>query len=813
MKLFPLFSNLATESRGTLRGLVHKPGYAAASIVMLALALAANGAVFSLVYGFLLRPLPYAAPQRVVMVTEFDAARGNNIYPTASYRVFSALRENRGGITDAGVAEMSDTAPVEINGTTQAIFYDEATPSAFATAGTQPLIGRLPSAQAGKSGGAGEAMLSYGLWQSAFSGSPKAIGQMLKIRGTSYRISGVMPPHFFLPYGGIQMWITEAVTPAMIKNGGRSHIVLARLAHGVTLSAFNTRLQAVRDRLLDAMTPSQRNKASKQGFTVKAYKFGTGLRKYFGGGTAIWLLQAAALLLLFLALANTVNLTLVRQQDRLPELATRYAVGASRSVLLRHAAMEATFIVTISGGLAILIAWAAITGINVFGVIPQFSPFYIDLGTPVIGFILVLMLITALCLIAATGSVAHARRLLATIEHGPGATHGRGVAIMQRILTASQAGLACALLIAAFLLSTSLWNLFTRPLGFQSRKRVVMQVFLPQTSNPVSAWRQFAPSLSALPQVQSAGASRQVPYSGYGADFSDIFAKDGQSLGDHPAAVRYVSATNTFFGTLAIPLLHGRLFAKTVSSANKEAIVSASLAKRLFGTTDAVGHTIQVGPNQLRIVGVVQDILWQAKPRNDIAGNLYRPLSSKGYSGFVDITTRIHGSAAAAIPIIRKTIMHALPGSAVYQTHTMENLVRGGLALRAVAAGLVGAFAILAFILATLGVFAVTAFVVSRRMGEYGIRAALGASPNRLLKAGLRDAARSLMPGLLAGLVCAWLLERVMASLLYQVSSAVIPMFVMGIVLITVATFAAALSPLTHATRTSIRGLIGGGKQ
>ena len=812
MKSFPTLSGLMMESHNTLRGLVHKPGYAVASVLMLALALAANGAVFSLVYGFLLRPLPYAAPQRLVMVTEYDAARGTNIYYTASYRVYHALRKTRTGIADAGMADTGDTAPVEINGTTQAIFYNEVTPSAFSTVDAKPLIGRWPSPQAGKPGGQGEAVLSYGLWESAFNGSSSAIGQMVKVRGTSYRISGVMPPHFFLPYGGIQMWVTETVTPAMLGNGG-SEFVIARLAPGVSVTAFNTRLKTVRAQLLGAMTPSRRSGAIKQGYTVKAFKLGAGLRSYFGGGTRIWLLQAAALLLLFLAFANTVNLTLARQQDRLPELATRYAVGATRGVLLRHAATEATFIVTAAGGLPLLLAGIGISSINAFGVIPQFSPLYIDFGTPVIGYILVLMLASILCLCAATGGVARVRRLLAAIGHGPGATHGHGIAIMQRTLAAAQTALACALLIAAFLLGISLWNLFGRPLGFEPQGRVVMQVFLPHGSGPATAFRQLSPSLSALPQVRSVAASRQVPYSSYGSDFTDIFSKDGQSLGDHPAIVRLVSATDSFFSTLAIPLLHGGLFKTKGTKADHDVVVSAALAKKLFDTTNVVGHTINVGGNQLRVVGVAGDISWQTTPNNDAAGIIYLPLASQGYSGFVDVIVRIRGSAASAIPVIKRRIEHALPGSAVYRTHTMGNLVRGGLALRAVAAGLIGSFAVLALILATLGVFAVTAFIVSRRMGEYGIRAALGASPNRFLHAGLRDAARSLVPGLAVGLACAWLLERAMASLLYQVSSAVIPVFILGVVLIAVVTFMAALTPLTRAARAPIRNLIGGGTQ
>ncbi|MGH8161164.1 MAG: ABC transporter permease [Gammaproteobacteria bacterium] len=803
--------NIAAEFRSVMRGLARRPGYAIASIVMLALALTANGVVFGVIYGFLLRPLPFAAPQRLVGVTESYAALGRSPIPGASYRLYHALREHPADTAGVGVAEHGDTAPVEINGTTRALFYNEVTPSAFRTVGTKPVIGRLPSAQTGKPGGAGEAVLAYGLWQSAFGGSPSAIGQRVKVSGTSYRIVGVMPRRFFLPYGGFQMWVTEAVTPAMLKNTGANRFLMARLAPGASLAAFNARLESVRARLLRGMTPSERSEAVKQGYTIRAFPLGPRLRAYFGGGSTIWWLQAAALLLLFLALANTVNLTLVRQQDRLPELATRYAVGASRAVLLRHAATEAIAIVVVAGGLALLLAWAGIGGINGFAIIPQFSPLYVAFGAPVIICVLVLMLISALCLAAAASGVARTRRLLATIGHGPGAAHGRGVAIIQRTLTGVQTALACALLIASFLLGMSLWNLFTRPLGFQPQGRVAMQVFLPQQTDPATAWRELAPALAALPEVKSAAASGQIPYSNYGEDFSDISATDGKSVGDHPPNVRVVTATDTFFHTLAIPLLHGQFFGKTGAAGNHGVVVSAALAKRLFGTTNAVGHTVGMGSSQLRIVGVVQNVSWQATPSRNIAGVVYFPVGPVTYAGFVDVSARIRGSAAAAIPIIERTIKQAVPGSAVYQTHTMQNLVRNGLALRSVAAGLVGSFAIIALILAALGVFAVTSFIVRRRLAEYGIRAALGATPRRLLFTGVRDIARALVPGLVVGLVCAWLLYHAMGAFLYQVSAAAIPLFVIGVALIVAATATAAFVPLARAARVPIRNLIGGG--
>jgi predicted permease len=809
MKVLSALSDFGAEWRSVLRGLARKPGYAVASIVMLALALTANGVVFGVVYGFLLRPLPFAAPQRLVSVTEYDAALGGpGPIPSATYSVYHALRQHPKDIAGVGVAEHGNTAPVKINGTTRAIFYNNVTPSAFRTVGTKPVIGRLPSVQSGKPGGAGEAVLSFGLWQSAFNGSRAAIGQTVKIQDTSYRIVGVMPRRFFLPFGGIQMWVTEAVTPAMLKNPNANQFVIARLAPGATLAAFNARLGSVRAQMLRGVTPSARTHAIKQGYTIQAFPLGPGLRSYFGGGSVVWLLQAAALLLLFLALANAVNLALVRQQDRLVELATRYALGASKARLLRHAATEALFIGAASGGLALLLSWAAISGINGFGIIPQFSPFFVAFGAPVVVAILVLMAICVFCLIAASAGVMRTRRLLATIGHGPGASHGRGVAIMQRTLTGVQTALACALLIASFLLGLSLWNLFTRPLGFQPQRRVAIDVFLPQSSTPATAWRQVAPALAALPEVRSAAASRQIPYSSYGTDFGEISGKDGQSLGAHPLLVRTVSATGTFFPTLGITFLHGRLFGKTGAGNKHEVVIGARLAKRLFGTTNAVGHTINVRGARWRIVGVVQDVSWQAAASTRVIGVVYRPLDTPGYAGGMAVTARIRGSASAAQAAIKKTIKRAVPGSAIYQTHTMENLVRNGLALRAVAAGLVGAFAVLALILAALGVFAVTSFIVRRRLPEYGIRAALGATPRRLLLTGVRDIARALVPGLVVGLICAGLLYRAMGSFLYQVSAAAIPAFVIGVVLIVAATFAAAFFPLSRAARAPINRLL-----
>ncbi|MGH8273997.1 MAG: ABC transporter permease [Gammaproteobacteria bacterium] len=803
-------SGFLSEWRSIVRGLVRRPSYAVASIVMLVLALAANGVAFGVVYGLLYRPLPFAQPNRLALVMEYNAKTGRPNIPSASYRLYHTLKEHPRDIAGVGLGEHGDTSPVEINHTTHAVFYNEVTSATFSTLGTQPILGRLPSAASGKVGGPGEAVLSYGLWQSAFNSSSAAIGQTLKVHGASYRIVGVMPRHFFFPFGGIQMWITEAITPAMIQSPHFNSLVVVRLKPGVTITQFNRRLDtAVRTQMLREMTPSERSRAIKQGYTIAAGLNRSGLLAFFGGSTGAWLLQAAALFLLLLALANTINLTLVRQQARLPELATRYVLGAGRARLLSHAATEAVLLVLIAGGLAILLAWVGITGINARGIIPQFSPFYMSFGAPEIGCIVILMAIAVLCLTTASGGVARTRRLLGAVGRSPSASHARGIALMQRTLAAVQTGLACVLLIAGVLLSVSLWNLFTKALGFQPQNRVALQVFLPRTATLEAAWKQVQPALAALPEVESAAASRQIPYSSYGGDFSSISAKDGRSLHNHPAIVRAVSATSTFFRTLGVPLLHGSLYGDTGFEKKHGIIISAGLAKRLFGTKNAVGHTITEGSYRLRIVGVAQNLSWQATPQAGIAGIVYRPLNSPGYSGFMDVTARIHGNATAAITVIERTIKQTLPGSAVYQTHTMENLIRHGLAFRAVAAGLVGAFAILALILAMLGVFAVTAFIVRRRLPEYGIRAALGASPSRLLRSGLRDAARALIPGLVVGLVCAWLLERVMSSFLYHISAAVIPVFVLGVVLIAVVTFAAALAPLACAIGAPVSRLLG----
>src|SRR5699024_5387401 len=173
---------------------------------------------------------------------------------------------------------------------------------------------------------------------------------------------------------------------------------------------------------------------------------------------------------------------------------------------------------------------------------------------------------------------------------------------------------ACALLIASFLLAISLWNLFTRPLGFQARGRVAMQVFLPPTPKPATAWRQMRPALAALPHVKSAAAARQIPFSKYGGNFSGIAARDGQSVGDQPLIVRSVSASHTYFQTLGVRLLHGRLYTDTGFAKNHGVILGARLAKRLFGTTNAVGHTMREGRGHLRVVGVVGNVSWQATP-------------------------------------------------------------------------------------------------------------------------------------------------------------------------------------------------------
>ncbi|MGH8162403.1 MAG: ABC transporter permease, partial [Gammaproteobacteria bacterium] len=754
-------SGLVTEARSVMRGLVHKPGYPIAAWVMLGLAVAANAAVFAIVWGFLLKPLPYVQPNQLSVVRERLPEIGIN-YPLVTVKDYLALKQGLRGIANTGLAAGPDGAPVKIAGHTRLLGFEQMTPSLFRTLGVQPILGRLPTANAGQPGGPPEAVISWRLWQSAYGGKRNVLDRTLKVNQKTYRIVGVMQRNFLSKVGGVDAWLPYVITPSRAQSSDLNYWMVVRRKPGVSPHQLNLELQSQRDRLLAKTTPEKRARVVAEGFTVDARPLHAVELSYLGFRELPWLLQAAAGLLLLLALANTVNLGLVRQRARQHEFALRSVLGASRGGLLRLILIEHLPIALAVGITAMLLAWAGISTLHAFGLPGSFSPFQITLAPAVIAFTWILAALAILVVTLGPAFLASGKKLLGTLGHGPTASGGKGARRVQRMLGTVQIALACALVIAGGLLSISLWRVLSQPLGFATQHRIEATVILPHHVKKSDAWTALEPQLRKLPRISSVAATDMIPFSQVGRDVGSV-TPAGAGKTARPVPVEIPSVSAKFFATMGIEFLAGRPFSpEEIQNQSPVAVVNASVAKRFFGSVNgAMGKELSLG-KPVRIIGVTRDVTWQPMPDQYNPGTVYVPWGSN-QAGLLIVVAKTRGPSAPLAGSFKKQIERALPGSAVMRVTTMPNQVKGASVFRAAGAGMVGAFAALALLLAALGVFAITAFIARARLGEYGIRAALGAGPAALLRLGFREAGWLLAIGLPIGLAGAYLLGRVIA--------------------------------------------------
>ncbi len=791
--------------RSALRSIVHKPGYAIAAWVMLGLAVAANTAVFAIVYGFMLKPLPYAQPAQLSTVRERIMKIGLNT-PLVSVETYLTLKQELGDITNAGLATNSGSDDIAtIAGHAHLLISQKVTPSLFRTLGVQPVLGRLPATDAGRPGGPSEAVISWHFWRNTYSGSRDVLGQTFKIDGRSYQIVGVMPQGFFIQTGDRDAWLPFVITPKRARDSNINYWMMVRRKPGVSQHALDLGLANARQKILDKEPPKQQAYDIKNGYVIDARSpHAVGLTNYSGVGHLPWLLQAAAGLLLLLALANTINLGLVRQRARQHEFALRHVLGSSRAGLVRLILIEHLPVFVAVGATATLLAWAAIHTLHAFGLPRAFSPFHVTLAPAVISFAWILAGLAVLGVAFGPMLLAAGRRLLTTLGNGPTATGGKAPHRIQRTLGVVQVAFSCALVIAGGLLGLSLWRILSQPNGFTPQHRIAATIVAPGDLTSASAiWATLKPELLKIPRIRRASYSSMTPFSGnfINGDVSMI----GTNRTIH-SKMPLVSAG--FFSTLGIQFITGRAFTgNEIANRTPVIVINETLANQFFGSAQkAIGQSLQIlGKRQ--IIGVTRDIRWAPTLGRHAPGTVYLPLSA--FPGGSDLIVQSRGPTAPLMKTLRRTIKAALPGSVILRMRPLPEMMRGSAVFRAAGAGMVGTFAALALLLAALGAFAITAFIARSRVSEYGIRAALGAAPATLLRLGFGEATWLLLIGLPIGLTGAYLLGSVIASALYQTPIFDVGVYAAGTAVIAAVVLASAWAPARRAARTPIRNLIG----
>jgi putative ABC transport system permease protein len=791
--------NLLSDLRSTLRQVKRNPGFFAVAVAALALGIGANTAIFSAVEAILLRPLPYADPNRLVMVWEDASFIGfaNNTPAPANYVDW---RTQNQVFTDMAATRFT-SASLTGDGKPEQLFGRRVTPNFFDVLGVQPVVGRAFTFEEDKAQSA-VVVLSYGVWQRRFGGDNSIAGRTVLLNGVQTRILGVMPKGFFFREREVDFWTPTAFTPQQWAQRGNHFLnVVARLKPGVTRERAAQDMEMVAKHLQQQFPDSN----AKLGAVVVPVQ-----QDYAGEArTGLWVLQIASLFVLLIACSNLANLLLVRSTGRRREIAVRLALGASRGQIAGQLLTE-SLVLSIAGGFLGLylgqVCW------NIFGgLIPA------QAGGEEFKINWHLLMFTAGISITAGVLFGFAPALNSTrvalhdsLKEGGRSGESRSGLRLRDGLVAGQFALAFALLAGAGLMLQTVWNLRKIDLGFRADHLLTMGVPLPSTKYDTDdKKRNFfvatVEGVRALPGVRGAGFGSDAPFTSEG-DTNGYFVEGAPLLS--PGEVNdalYREVTPGYLETMGATLLEGRpLEDDDREQGSLVVVVNEFFAKRHWPGQTAIGKRIRFDAEKepwRTVAGVVKDI----RERGLLLGMkpaVYVPVTqAKDPAGYAFLVVRTEESPASMVKAVEGVIWSIDAQQPVTQVRTMDDLLEQNVADRTRPMILLGVFAGLALVLACIGIYGVLAYAVGQRTREIGVRMALGARPLdvtcMILGRGLKLSAL----GLSAGAALAVGLSALLQSLLYGVKPGA-PLVYLGTAgMLLLIAFAACVIPAQRASR------------
>ena len=799
---------LIQDIRYGWRTLRKTPGFTAVAVITLALGIGANTTIFSVVNAVLLARLPYRDPGRLVMVWGNRPQQGEEKTPV-SPAVFATWKA-QSHVFESMAASTDDLDTITGGGgePEMVVGYDFSA-EYFDVLGAKPELGRTFLPDEDRPGGPNVAVLSDKVWRGRFSADPAIVGKSINLGHTPYTVVGVMPATFRYP-DKVEIWTPLALPPAAASNWKDRYLrVMGRLAPGVTLEQAQAQMNLLAQRLAKEHPDTN----AGEGVVLQP------LREVIAGDIRLPLLVlfGAVSLVLLIACANVANLLFARSAAREHEIAVRAALGAGRMRLVRQMLTESALLSVMGGGVGLLLTfWSrdfllALFPNNIANLdIPLVEAIPID--GRVLGFTLAATLVTAIFF----GLVPLLRSPHWDISESlkqTGRLGGGGVSErrFRSALVVAEISLSFALLIGAGLLIKSFVLLMQRDLGFRPDRVLALEAFPSQRLYPAKEpekLRAFVDrsvaNLRAIPGVQSAAAINFLPLTGFWGP--QEFAVEGfptPGKGEEPSADNRI-ITPDYFSTMGVPLLRGRTFTPADGPDSPHvAIVSASLAHRFWKDENPVGRRLNLGtiekPEWWEVVGVTGDVHSfgvEEKAHDD----LYRPFDQV-YFPVVAFTLRTKGDPNQLIAAAKAAVREENPQQPFYKIITMDTLAAETIALRRVNMLLLGAFSTLALTLAAVGIYGVLSYAVTLRTQEMGIRSALGAKPEDLLRLVLGDGMRLICVGLGIGLAAAFALTRMMTSLLYGVAANDPSTFAIGAVVVVATALAASYLPARRATK------------
>jgi putative ABC transport system permease protein len=805
--------NLGRDFRFSLRSLRRSLGFSAAVVVTLALCIWANTAVLSVLYGLVLKPLPFPDAGQIVEVYNMRPKAGqmkqqSGVAQYLDYKaeadLFTAFTIWHGWMFNIG----------EESGTTRYIGM-RVTPEYFSVVGVRPLMGRFFTEEECRPGHDGVVVLTQTFWEKQFRSDPDIIGKEVRLTGRPFTVVGVLPRHYEeLSVAPVLMkpyeWMPDQAKPGwrLAPMGN----LYARIKPGVDHGAALAQLQLLEERNREKVA----DPALREYLASGGHRMGLGqvraeqtepIRK------GLLLLQGGALFVLLLGCVNVASLMVARANTRRAEFAVRLALGASRAGLTRQLLTESTMLALLGSALGLALAAASLRVVNTYAgtILFGIPPVRLDGG------VLGLTLVTALFVAVLTGLLPSLRvwgsvSLQHLIQSGMrGASRGGGIRAMSGLLVIAQVALALMLLVGAGLLVRSFAKVMAIDPGFDATRVIHARVAYNDASTDVAKLQPLQDlileKMREIPGVESVAYSDRLP--GFAEEKLATLPLRGMTPGQngtHPTAVLF-GASPEYLPTMGIHLLEGRNFtaADLLPGARQVFIVDRKFADRHFPGRSAVGQLFAFGPpgqkpeNAPMIIGVAEIARVSGLENRNVEPYVYWPMGTSRAGLSVELrTTR---TLEDMMPLIRAQLRSVDPSLPIYQAQTMQMQLDNAAANRRGILWLLGAFAGIALLLSAVGIYGMLAYDVTQRTKEIGIRGAIGATPGQNVALILRQGLWRSGAGMAIGLGGAFLLSRYMASLLFEVRPNDPLIFSAGAVLLLIVALLASWLPARRAAK------------
>ena len=815
---------MLNEIKIAVRGLLKTPAFTAIALVTIALAIGANTAVFSLINGLLVKPLPYSDPAKLVLLWEKFTAQGLERIPVSPPEFVDFEKQAQSylriAIFDYRSFNMSEgNVPERISGAV-------VSPALFPLLGVEPIAGRTFSEEEQGEGHDDLVVISERLWKRRFNSAPALVGKPLLLNGRKYTVIGVMPASFEFPIplfnvrGGqfaerVDIWKPVAFTPLEMQTRySRSYGIIARLLPGVTPEKAQAELNTITTNWTRIHPDLYR---ASQGFGAKVYPLHDqvvgGMRK----GLLILLGAVAGVLLI--ACANLATMLLARASARERELAIRVALGAGPWRLLRQMLTES---VLLAIGGAVAGVMLSIWGLDLLAkigarTVPRLAEANVDVAVLLVTAVVAVVTGILFGLVPALAS-AKPELTDALKEGGRGTTSGTRRNRVRNSLVAAEIALALVLLIGAGLLMKSYVRVQSVSPGFNPRNVLTMEIALSDIKYPAQSspeyrggesvlrfWNDAVRRIRQLPGVEAVGGTTILPLSGWNSDSS--FDIEGRKMGpkDPGPDEELRDITSDYFRVIQTPLLRGRFFTEhDDATAPLVTIINEAMAKKYWPNEEALGKRItfddpQKDPKWVTILGVVGSVRHRALDV-DSQPEYYLPVAQRPQRQLIFVVRSAQDPRSLA-SAVRHEIQAVDPNQPIASVRTLEAVASESIAPRRISVVLLGAFAGIALLLAGVGIYGVVSYLVVQRTHEIGVRMALGAQRHDVLRLVVGHALKLVAIGTVIGLVLALLSTRTLSALLYNVGALDATTFILVTIMLAAIALLASYIPALRATR------------